>query len=424
MAVAAFAQMTEEEERRECEEFRRNTFGPYYYCDCHMKNNVFTFPLDTVVRDTMWYTATMDDIKKGISAYWFADCSLTMEIYLFCTNHKPVETIRVGGNHMRDMSVDEVMQRLNEYGDQFAGSIASLRPHMRVYPNVKGCEGRVYCDHYDEGPESTCGDPMPLYPGMTYVCEEEENAYQMPNRLIPKNSKPFIYWYQKKNEPCEIWLTLDSCTGEEIDRFALSDTMHVHMLDSAMIAEARINKHDLWVHVKHAEGKTGRIIYYANPAFSEDPAQSVVKNVCLGKSIKVNERSYSADTVFTDTICLRDTLQKLYFQPIEVNLSFTTPAMEYDTVYLTAADMNAGYRHTLSGTTLYAFGDVVLEVKKSNACTRLIQLSLIEKEPEPMSVKAYRTRRQGAYKALRNGQLVIIVDDREYNLLGQEIWLP
>ncbi len=401
----------------DCEGFRKGIGAPYYYCDCRLNSYTFSFPLDTIVNDTVWYTASMNDLKKGMSAYWFSDCSVTMEVYAFCTNKEPIFQITVGPNQMRDVDAAFIQKKIDEAGSSVQEVIAGLTPHMRVYPN--GGTGRVYCYPYDQGPESTCDDPLPLRPGMTYVCDKEENVYRMNSNLIPASGKSFIHWKQKKNQPCDIWLTLDSCTGEEIGRAVLSDSLHVYQPDSTQLVNARLAGRSLWLHVKHAKDKVGRVYFYTNPKYA-DALADVNQQTCTGKTIKVNEKTYSRDTAFTETLWVaKDTLRTM-----SVNLSFTAPQTEYDTLRLTNSEVVQGYRYTTTGTTIYAFGDYTLEAKKANTCTRIIQLAVIEKEvpvdPKEALEDVYGVR-NGASKCIRNGQLIVVKRGRYYNVLGQKI---
>lgn len=422
MASALMAQVSPayaptDDDNWDCEGFGRGIGAPHYYCDCRLNSHTFAFPLDTVISDTTWYTATMNDLRKGMSAYWFADCSVTIEVYAFCTNKEPIFQMTVGQNQMRDVDADFIQHKIDEAGKSVQEMLTGLQPHMRVYPN--GCSGRVYCYPYDQGPESTCEDPLPLRPGMTYTCDKEKNAYRLAPSLIPASGKSFIHWKQKKEQPCTIWLTLDSCTGEEIGRAVLADSMHVYRPDSAQLANARQAGRPIWLHVQHAKDKVGRIYFYTNPKYAE-ALPDVTKKTCVGKTIKVNGQTYSRDTAFIDTIWVaRDTLRTM-----GVNLTFTAPQTEYDTIRLTASEIAQGYRYTATGTTLYAFGDYTLEAKKANTCTRIIQLTVEEKEipvdPKEALEDIYDAH-NSAYKTIRNGQLIVVKGGRTYNVLGQEI---
>ena len=146
---------------------------PHYSCMCKEFSTSFAFPLETEIKDTVWYTATINDLRQGICAYWFSSSSVTMEVFAFCSSKEPTFSLTVGPNQMRDIDSKMIEDKLNELSKQQQLMAETLTPHMRVYP-LNGGSGRVYCYPYNQGPESKCDDPLPLRPGMTYVCEKEE----------------------------------------------------------------------------------------------------------------------------------------------------------------------------------------------------------------------------------------------------------
>ena len=393
-----------------CDSTQRILELPYYYCACEESSSAFSFPYEAEVNDTAWFTATMNDLRQGISAYWFANSSVTMEVYAFCTSKVPTITMTVGPNQMRDIDVAKINKKLDEMGEM-AAVAEKMTPHIRVFPN-NGGSGHVYCYPYDQGPHSTCEEPLPLRPGMTYVCDKEENVYRMEWSSIPSSGKAFVLWKQKKNKPCDIWLTLDSCTGEEIGRVVLSDSLHVYQPDSAKLVDARKAKRSLWLHAKHGKDIVGRLYWHNNPKYAEE-LDPMDKKTCLGKTLSVNFRTYSSDTAFVDTTWVGgDTLQTM-----AVTFTFTQPKMEYDTVYTTALELSRGYVYKPSGTVLRSFTDTVVEVKKNNTCTRRIQVTVLMAEGCEYVGAGHGNRR----KIIQNGQLFIYVDDRKYNVLGQQI---
>ena len=404
-----------------CDMLRDTLNLPYFYCECRDNSIPFAFPVEMEISDTVWYTATVNDLRQGISAYWFANCSVTMEVYAFCASKKPTFTLTVGANQMRDLDMTRINQKLDEMGETARLQAESLTPHMRVYPNGNGT-GRVYCYPYDQGPHSTCEDPLPLRIGMTYVCDKEENVYRMEWSNIPASGKSFVHWKQKQNKACEIWLTLDSCTGEEIGRANLSDSLHVYIPDSAQLVNARTAHRSLWLHVQHAANMTGRIYVYNNPKYAEEQLPAVTKKTCWGKTLTVNDRTYSSDTAFVDMLWVgRDTLNTQ-----RVQLTFTQPTLEYDTVYVDSTTIYRGYRYTPSGDVFYALGDYTIEIKKANTCTRRVQVTVapqIKEEPpvDPNEgLEDTRTGTRKAYKKVENGQLYIMINGLKYNVLGQK----
>jgi hypothetical protein len=168
--------------------------------------------------------------------------------------------------------------------------------------------------------------------------------------------------------------------------------------------------------VKHASGYTGRIYYYNKLVETEEPQEEVTKSTCMGKTLTVNMRSYATDTAFIDTLWVgADTLTIM-----PVSLTFTQPEMEYDTVYLSMSEMNVGYRYA-SGDIFHEIGDYVVEIRKTNTCTRRIQLTILEK-PIPQGMEQDDMPRK-ATKRMRDGQLVLIINGKEYNVLGQQLYL-
>jgi hypothetical protein len=228
---------------------------------------------------------------------------------------------------------------------------------------------------------------------------------------IPSSGKAFVHWLQKKNQPCEIVLTLDSCTGRQIGYAELSDSLHVYQPDSAELVNARNEKRSLWLQVKHKNGVVGRIHWYNNPKFAE-PLESSEKSVCLGKTITIDLRTYSSDTAFNDTMWVnRDSLVTR-----QLSYTFTQPKTEYDTIYPTQSQLARGYPYTPAGVVFYEYGDTIVDVVKANTCTRRIHVTI--KALEGMDYVGASNRRSCKY--MQNGQLFILVDDRKYNVFGQE----
>ena len=306
-------------------------------------------------------------MRKGISAYWFSNCAVTMEVYALCVSNVPTITMTIGQNRMCEMDVSEINKKLEKVG----GS------------------GHVYCYPYDQGPHSTCDNPLPLFPGMTYVCDKPENVYRLETSKIPASGNSFVVWRQKKNVPAEVWMTIDDCEGEVVGRATLSDSLHVFQPDAEMMKEAKTNKRTLWLHVKHDEGIVGRLEYYLNPKV-EESGTSVSRTTCLGKTQTFNQRIYSADTTFVDTVRIGiDTLQTT-----PVTFTFTQPRVTYDTLKVDAATLSRGYRHSPTGVVLFEYGDTLIDVVKTNTCTKRYMVTVLNPEG---------------------------IDDRKYNVLGQPI---
>lgn len=391
-----------------CEWWREYYNAQYWFCDCHYHSIPFAFPLDEVISDTVWYKATFDDLRQGVTAFWFSDVAVTLEVYPLCVSTSPAISLTIGPNQMHEMDVTEINAQLDQIGN--VDYLKVLSPAIRVYPHDGG-SGHVYCYPYGYGPEAKCADSLILQPSMTYVCSAPENVYRLKYDKIASSGKAIVHWQQDDNACADIWFTRGACEGNEVARHTLSDSLHVWSLDPAMLLDAREAKQDLWLHVKHENGKTGRLRYYNNPKYT-DPATPITMKTCQGKTLSANGQTFSADTAFTDTLWVaRDTLQT-----VDISLTFTAPELEYDTVWISAIELSRGYRYTASGTIFYEYGDSIVEIKKKNTCTRLVQVTLLN----PEGVESITDGRRKAYKMIENGQLFIIVDERKYNVFGQQ----
>ena len=428
VVLGAFSQTSPVDELT-CEQLRDTLGLPHYYCDCEENSNTFEFPLEREVNDTVWYTASWDDLRQGISAYWFSSCSIILEAYATCLSKSPTFTLTVGGNQMRDMDVAKINEKLNGMSEREKELALTMKPHIRVYPtrpsnssSTTECTGNVYCYPFDEGPQSTCGDPLPLRHGMTYVCDDDENDYRLDKAQIATTGKCFIRWMQKDGLPCEVWLTLDSCTGDTIGTSTLSDSLHVFCPDSTILKQARTQNRPVWLHVRHAAGIVGRIYYYRNPKYTEEALPTTNKNVCLGKTLSANMRTYTSDTSFVDTLWVKkDTLTTM-----NVTFTFKQPIVRNDTIYKTRAELKS-FRYTDAKTKmsiilkLTDFCDTLVTLTKANTCTARVQLAVREKVNVPTDLDYFESEVPRAYKQIQNGQLFIIIDDRKYTLTGQQI---
>ena len=224
-------------------------------------------------------------------------------------------------------------------------------------------------------------------------------------------------WIQKpehanlKSKPADIVLTLDSCNGEEVGRTTMTDSVHVYVFDSAMLVNARSANRDVWVRVTHEEGIIGRLRYFANPKYAEGLAD-INKSICLGKTLTVNGREYDSDTTFIEGVYVnRDTLSVQ-----QVTLTFTEPTPIYDTVYVNPKDLKRGVVHELSGAVLFNYGDTTIDIVAPKKCTVRYQVTV--KDPTPIeNIDA----EQRARKQIQNGRIIIFVDERKYNIVGQQI---
>jgi len=331
---------------------------PYYYCDCRNSSTEFSFPLETTITDTVWYQASVDDMKQGLSAYWFADCSVTFEVYAFCSSKAPTISMTVNANTMREMDVAKINQKLEEMGDMAELMSQVLTPRVRVYPN--NGSGKVYCYPYDQGPLSTCDAPLPVIPRMTYVCSDSVEVYELKPEKMSPNGQGFIRWKQKNNQPGSIRLTLGSCDGSEIGNVTLADSARVYVIDSAQLVSAKNNNQSIFVHVSHPADYVGRMFYHNQIRWD---AQQIDTTICQGIGLQL------ADTVLNETTFFAgDTLWKagdtLFLTSYD--LTIDTPETQYDTLRLKAAQLPYNYHNQIIPKD--GWGDYDLTIHQADKC--------------------------------------------------------
>ncbi len=314
-----------------------NPYMPAHYCECRNTSSPFAFPMDMDISDTIWLSSSVEDLKQGLSAYWFSNCSVTFEVYAFCSSYTPAVRMTVSADQMREMDAVAIKNKLDKMGEEAQALSQTLIPRIRVYAN--GCTGHVYCYPYDQGPLSTCEAALPFIPRMTYVCDQPEEVYELHPEKIASNGKGFIRWKQKNNEEATVWLTIDSCAGPEIGRAVLSDSMRVYVLNpDTMLAVKQAGK-SVFVHVTHDSSYVGRIMYHNIIKWD---VQTIDTTFCQGKSLQL------ADTILRETTTYsNDTLWKAGDTLALTNyvVTVTPPEARYDTLRYKAAQLPTLYRN-------------------------------------------------------------------------------
>ena len=340
--------------------------NPYYYDDCWNNSIPFAFPLERVISDTVWYTATLDDVKKGISASWYSNVSVTMEVYAFCTSKTPSFTLTVEPNQLREMEIEVINKKLEAMGEMAQMMAQTLTPHIRIYPNKNSAgqgQGTVYCYPYDQGPISTCEKMLPLFENKTTVCSAPHNVYELVPSRMSSYGRGFIVWKQKKNQPGTIYVTKDSCNGPEIGRSVLKDSIYVMVLDSNEVKAAKKANKSLYVHVEHPDDYVGRIIYHNRIVRN---SQFIDTTLCQGIRLKLRDTTLVESTIYTkDTVWTAgDTLSWTTYK-----VTVTPPPPHYDTLLLSASQLPKSYKGKYIPKD--GWGDYEILEHKTNQCDNL-----------------------------------------------------
>lgn len=100
--------------------------------------------------------------------------------------------------------------------------------------------------------------------------------------------------------------------------------------------------------------------------------------LCLGKTIKINNISYSQDTVIRDSVwtyaaATNNTPDTYTIRDIAIH--FAEPETEYDTIAVPPTEMaKRGYYYYSALAAQVHYGDTLIVKKRNNTCTRYIQL--------------------------------------------------
>lgn len=343
-----------------CRMLQASLKAPYYFCDCYEGASSFRFPLSEQISDTVWYTASVDDVRKGLTAYWFADCSVTLEVYALCSSKTPTISMTIGRDQMREMDAASINQKIDEMGDAAGSLISALTPHIRVYPAGK-CSGQVYVFPYDEGPHSTCEATLPVRTSMTYVSSHTDDVYEWEPDRLPQSGSVFVQWKEAKNNPCQVWITRGSCSGAEVARTMLSDSVRLFFPDPTLIQSARKAGESLFFHFGHAADKVGRIRFRTNPRFVPQVTDTVI---CQGQGLQLADTLLTRTTFYNnDTVWHRG--DTVYIRAY--NLTISAPEPQRDTLHVKAAQLPMVYRNQ-EYIPLGGYGDYDFTIHTAGQC--------------------------------------------------------
>lgn len=359
---ALLAQATQQD----CATVQKKMHYPYYYCDCHLSSVPFHFPLDTTISDTTWFQAEFKDLKQGMCAYWFADGSVTFEVYAYCTSYSPsMPPMTVGQNRMKEMDAEEINNKIAETGQIGEILTSAIKPYIRVYPSIPGRSGRVLCYPYNQGPHSTCEDILPVVNYMTYVRNDSNDIYEL--KTTTGRRQMAIRWKQENDRPCQIYVTRDSCNGAQIlGPITLTDSMHLWMPDSLTMVNRST---PLYVHAVSGDSLAGRLTFYTNIKMVHD---TIDTTFCEGRFLELKKRRYMQDTTVYDTTYLsNDTLLCTRY-----NIVVTPSTPQNKTLNLKQSELPYLFekQHYIT-----AFGEDTAVIVKTGECTKTYYLTVNHK---------------------------------------------
>ena len=136
--------------------------------------------------------------------------------------------------------------------------------------------------------------------------------------------------------------------------------------------------------------------------------------LCEGRIFIHNELEYTQPAILLDSNWLNmDT-----WQITAIDIAFTTPDMEYDTIVVKTEELLAGYYYEPADTMVYAAGDYFYEILTYNDCTRHLTLTVNE---ELTSAVDNLPCTEQPRLIMRNGVVYIIRGKECFTILGMKI---
>ena len=136
--------------------------------------------------------------------------------------------------------------------------------------------------------------------------------------------------------------------------------------------------------------------------------------LCEGRIFTYKEVEYTQPAILLDSNWLNmDT-----WQITAIDIAFTTPDMEYDTIVVKTEELLAGYYYEPADTMVYAAGDYFYEILTYNDCTRHLTLTVNE---ELTSAVDNLPCTEQPRLIMRNGVVYIIRGKECFTILGMKI---
>ena len=140
---------------------------------------------------------------------------------------------------------------------------------------------------------------------------------------------------------------------------------------------------------------------------------NVDTTLCEGRIFTYKEVEYTQPAILLDSNWLNmDT-----WQITTIDIAFTTPDMEYDTIVVKTEELLAGYYYEPADTMVYAAGDYFYEILTYNDCTRHLTLTVNE---ELTSAVDNLPCTDQPRLIMRNGVVYILRGKDRFTLLGEK----
>ena len=257
LALPTFAQFVTEEN---CDSIRLADNLPWHYCDCELqikKNRITGLPFDVTITDTTWYKSSSSLFADGCSAFLYSECDVTMVLVQKCENSESkgvYKEVVVQSNQARDVEPSSIQELMDKYG---VGGGAGVR--VGILPSEVGKECRFIVTEYNQGPHSTCDNPLPILLDMVFVSSHSDDVYVLTSDMIPEKNGLKLEWFQTDTR-----LTLEIAQGDCNGKSLLEDSPMMvsgddYELPADLLEQARISGENLYIRVKHPSNTVGRV---------------------------------------------------------------------------------------------------------------------------------------------------------------------
>ena len=323
-----------------CDSIREANSYPDHYCSCEYEikpASGITNLKDVNFSDSIWFKTTLKTFTNaGMTAYLFSESDVQVDIYQNCRTTKKLYSFTVPENQTRDLDHETILAKLEQNGVDPGSTNMTIR--VVFYPVVSGADCRLMCYPYNTGPNSTPEDPLPVLVGMSYVSSYAYDVYELKAENIPASCALYTQWKEANNLTCNLTVTRGSVDGEVVAEHEFLNSSTYFRFDPNLLAEVRESGESLYMHYDHDASAAGRII--TREATLKEEVTDLT--LCQGKGLEAYGTVYTTpDTVTYNRAWVGTSLKVSEYK---YNLTFTEPALQYDTLRVHVSDLPMLYR--------------------------------------------------------------------------------
>lgn len=341
-----------------CEKCRKILDYPDYYCDCSLASTPFYYGIDTIINSVTWFVASINDLtKNGMTAYWFANGSVAVDMIFDC-DQNPLMSAVVPQNRAMTLSHEEVSSRLGSYADQ----LVSATVYLRMTPDA-GVSGRILGFTDSEGPHSTCDSLFEVFYRMPYWMNHGDNVLRMPYSRI--SNEFFVLWKSKdKRRPLDITIAKDCAGTQVLRRATLQDSVKVYFPDSALRADTYSHRDSVYFLLNTTEN--GLVMFYNVIEWIDT---TFYNTLCDGKEWVLSDTILTKTTSYSDTVHIANNICSKATYNLEITVADTLT----DTLYYAKSDFPKRYQGAI---TIRDYGDYIARVEGKDGCVTVYMVNV------------------------------------------------